>query len=219
MGLPDDGILALSAGHMLTDNVYVIAGVANAKGKSDDILDGFNTLFNDGKLFTTLELGWTKSQEHIYTDNIHITLWNMDGGTRHNLSSVNLPDGSQTYSNENGQGINVSWSAFVTPHIMPFIRGGYSDGDIALYDKSISAGVGYFGFGSAKNNLGFAVNWSDINEDAFYAADTQFTAELYYNMQLGEHFQVTPDIQYIKDPALSSESSAVVLGVRARAFF
>lgn len=221
MGLPDDGILALSAGHMIGENFYVVGGIADAKGKSDDIFEGFDTLFNDITLFTTLELGWTASQEQIYTDNFHVTLWHMDEGSRHSLSSTVSPDGT-VVGGESGKGINFSWSQFVTPQIMPFVRGGLSEGDVALYDKSLSVGFGYFGLGQPKNNLGFAVNWSETNSDTLQtflnAGEDQLAAELYYNMQFGDHLQITPDIQYIKDPAFSNESSAWVFGIRARVF-
>ncbi|WP_261817052.1 carbohydrate porin [Vibrio gallicus] len=216
MGLPDDGVLALSAGHMLNDNFYVIAGIADANGKSDDIFDGFDTAFgSDASYFTTLELGWTASQDQIFTDNFHITLWHFGDDTRHNLA---YPDTANT---DGGQGINFSWSTFITPQIMPFIRGGISEGQVALYDKSVSAGFGYFGLGAPKNNLGFAVNWAEVNHQILQPishSDEQWTAELYYNMQFGEHFQITPDVQIIKDPAFSNKDSAVVFGIRARLF-
>lgn len=113
----------------------------------------------------------------------------------------------------------------MTDQVMPFVRGGFSEGDVALYDKSISVGMGYFGLGKPTNNLGVALNWAEVNGDSF-AADAkaisgnteQWTAEIYYNMQLNDFIQVTPDIQYIKDPAFSNESSAWVFGVRARVF-
>lgn len=223
MGLPDDGVLALSVGHMLGENFYVIGGIADAKGKSDDIFDGFNTAFGgDAAYFKTLEIGWTASQEQIYTDNLHLTFWHMDAGSRHSLSSTVLDDGT-VIGGESGQGVNFSWSQFVTPQIMPFVRGGISEGDVALYDRSLSVGMGYFGLGKPTNNLGFAINWSKTNEDTLQtflnAGEKQVAAELYYNMQFGDHVQITPDIQYIKDPAFSSESSAWVFGVRARVFF
>ncbi|MBY6196059.1 carbohydrate porin [Vibrio hangzhouensis] len=222
MGLPDDGILALSVGHMLGDNFYVIGGIADAKGKSDDIFDGFNTAFgSDAAYFKTIEVGWTASQEQIYTDNFHLTFWHMDAGSRHSLSSTVLEDGT-VVGGESGQGVNFSWSQFVMPQIMPFVRGGVSEGDVALYDRSLSVGMGYFGLGKPTNNLGVAINWSQTNKDTLQtflnAGEKQVAAELYYNMQFGDHVQITPDIQYIKDPAFSSESSAWVLGVRARIF-
>ncbi|WP_198419047.1 carbohydrate porin [Motilimonas pumila] len=206
MGLPDDGILAISAGHMLTDNFYAVAGIADANGQSDDIFDGFNTAFNESEFLTTFELGWTASQEQIYTDNVHVTVWDFGEDTRHSNAT-----------GEGGKGINFSASYFVTPQIMPFVRAGFSEGDVALYDKSISVGVGYFGLGKPTNNLGFAMNWAETNEVAF-GGDKQFTAELYYNMQFGDHVQITPDIQYIKDPAMSNEDDAWVVGLRARIF-
>ncbi|MGR5243328.1 carbohydrate porin [Vibrio sp. PNB23_22_6] len=211
IGLPDDGILGLAVGHMLTDNIYMIAGVADGKGRSDKPFDGFDTLFNDHNLFTSFELGWAASQEQIYTDNVHITAWHLDGGTQHNLTNQ-----------ESGQGINFSASYFATEQLMPFVRGGFSEGDVALYDRSLTVGVGYFGLGKPTNNLGFAVNWSHVNdnlEQAYGVGDSeQFTAELYYIMQLNDYIQITPDIQYIKDPAFSNKGSTWVLGLRARIF-
>ncbi|MFM2607329.1 carbohydrate porin [Vibrio chagasii] len=216
MGLPDDGVLALSAGHMLGENFYVVGGIADANGQSDDIFDGFDTAFgSDASYFTTLELGWTASQEQIYTDNFHVTFWDFGDDTRH----------SNSLSAEGGSGVNFSWSQFTSDQVMPFVRGGFSEGDVALYDKSISVGMGYFGLGKPTNNLGVALNWAEVNGDSF-AADAkaisgsteQWTAEIYYNMQFGDHFQVTPDIQYIKAPAFSNESSAWVFGIRARVF-
>ncbi len=216
MGLPDDGVLALSAGHMLGENFYVVGGIADAKGKSDDIFDGFDTAFgSDASYFTTLELGWTASQEQIYTDNFHVTFWDFGDDTRHNLA---YPDQNNT---DGGKGVNFSWSQFMTDQVMPFVRGGISEGQVALYDKSLSVGFGYFGLGKPTNNLGVAVNWSELNEEILQPvanSDEQWTAEIYYNMQFGDHFQVTPDIQYIKDPAFSNESSAWVFGIRARVF-
>ncbi|MEF1303629.1 carbohydrate porin, partial [Vibrio owensii] len=211
IGLPDDGILGLAVGHMLTDNFYMVAGVADGKGRSDEPFDGFDTLFNDHKLFTTFELGWAASQDQIYTDNVHLTAWHLDGDTQHNLTNK-----------DSGQGINFSASYFATEQLMPFVRGGFSEGDVALYDRSLTVGIGYFGLGKPTNNLGFAVNWSHVNdnlEQAYGVDDSeQFTAELYYNMQLNDYIQITPDIQYIKDPAFSNKSSTWVLGLRARIF-
>ncbi len=210
IGLPDDGILGIAAGHMLNENLYVVAGLADGKGDSSEPMEGFDTLFNDHRLFSSFELGWTSSQEQIYTDNIHVTFWNLDGDTRHSNSA----------KQEGGQGVNFSASYFATPMIMPFLRGGISDGDVALYEKSLTAGVGYFGLLSDKNTLGFAVNWSEVNEDlsdAFRVNQSdQITSEIYYHIAVNEFFQITPDLQYIKDPAFSDESSTWIVGLRAR---
>ncbi|AJR08450.1 carbohydrate-selective porin OprB [Photobacterium gaetbulicola Gung47] len=213
IGLPDDGLLALSVGHMIIENYYLIAGVADANGRSDinDIFDGFDSFFNDNDYFTTLELGWTVSQEQIYTDNIHLTYWHID-------ATFN-DDGSVRHSAKGSQGLNYSLSYFTTPQIMPFLRGGFSfQGDAALYETSISVGFGYFGLGSDNNNLGVALNWSQANEESWGTDDSQTVLEVYYNMQFGDYFQVTPDFQWINGPILSRESNTYVFGLRGRLF-
>ncbi|MGR5126114.1 carbohydrate porin [Photobacterium swingsii] len=213
MGLPDDGLLALSAAHMVTQNFYIVAGLADANGRSDidEVFKGFETLFNKHDLFTTLEVGWTASQEQIYTDNIHLTYWHID-------STFN-DDGSTRHSAFASQGLNYSLSYFATPQLMPFFRGGFSlEGDAALYDVSVSAGLGYFGLGAPTHNLGVAVNWSQANKEAWGTNDSQSVIEVFYNMQFGEFIQLTPDIQWINNPILSTESNAFVFGVRGRIF-
>lgn len=162
LGLPDDGLLTISAGHMVTENVYVVAGLADANDRSDveDIFDGFDSFFNQHDFFSTLELGWTASQEQIYTDNVHLTYWHID-------PTFN-DDGSARHSALASQGITFSGSYFVTPQIMPFLRGGFSlEGDAALYETSVSTVLGYFGLGKPANNLGVALDWSQANEESW----------------------------------------------------
>ncbi|MCL1058883.1 carbohydrate porin [Shewanella gelidimarina] len=210
-GLPDDGILGVAVGHMLNDNFYLIAGLADAKGDSSNPFEGVETLFNDHKLFTSLEIGWTKSQDNIYTDNVHVTAWQLDGNTQN--TSLSNPDISR--------GLSFSASYFITSQIMPFIRGGFSDGPAALYTKSMTIGLGYFGLLADNNTLGLAVNAGEVNEDsgAFGQSnfDTQYTSELYFNIALSKRIHLTPNLQYIKNPALNSYSdSNWVFGLRAR---
>ncbi|PSU35213.1 carbohydrate porin [Photobacterium lutimaris] len=214
MGLPDDGLLGLTIGHMITDNYYVVAGVADANGYSDveKMFGGFDSLFNEHDLFKSIELGWTSSQENIYTNNVHVTYWHLD--------PTEATNGSARHSSKKSSGFNFSASYFVNDNIMPFFRMGYSlEGDAALYKTSVSTGVGYFGLGQPTNTLGVAVNWSKINEAEFGIDDSQIVAEIYYNMQFGDHFQLTPDMQVIVDPAFSNEVVAVVFGLRGRLYF
>lgn len=157
MALPDDGLLSLAVGHMFTDNIYAVGSVSDANGQSDDPLAGFDTLFNDHQLFSTLELGWTASQDRIYTDNVHITVWHMD--------STAQDDGGYRHGKEDNKGVNFSASYFATAQIMPFLRAGISEGDASLTKASVSAGIGYFGLGSPNNNLGAAINWSQANDE------------------------------------------------------
>ncbi|MGF1756844.1 carbohydrate porin [Photobacterium sagamiensis] len=202
IGLPDDASFGIAAGHMFTDNIYGIAGITDGNADSSKPFDGFDTFFNENEYFTTAELGWTASQDRIYTDNVHLTYWHLDGGTKNSI--------------KDSQGINFSVSYFATPQIMPFIRGGFSEGDATLLSSSISAGFGYFGLGTPTNNLGFAINWGEVNEEAFGSGfDDQYIAEIYYNIAMTKHINITPDIQYVKNPALNGEDNVWVFGIRA----
>lgn len=204
IGLPDDASLGLAAGHMFSDNIYGIAGISDGNADSSNPFDGFDSFINDNQYFKTAELGWTASQDRIYTDNVHLTYWHLDGGTKN--------------SAKDSQGINFSASYFASAQIMPFIRGGTSEGDASLLSKSLVAGIGYFGLGAPTNNLGFALNWGEVNEEAFGSGlKDQYIAEIYYNIALGKHFNITPDIQYIKNPALSGEDDSWVFGIRINA--
>lgn len=213
MGLPDDGILALSMGHMITDNYYVVAGIADANGYSDmeDTFRGFDTLFNEHDFFTSVELGWTSSQEAIYFDNFHLTYWHLD--------PTENPDGTARHGSKTSSGLNFSASYVLDDHFMPFFRAGHSfEGDASLFKTSVTVGVGVFGVGKETNNLGIAFNWSEINEEMFGIDNAQMVGELFYNMQFGDHIQITPDLQIIIDPEFSSENVAVVFGLRGRIF-
>lgn len=202
IGLPDDASFGLALGHMFSDNFYGVAGITDGNADSSHPFDGFDTFFNKNQYFTTAELGWTASQDRIYTDNVHLTYWHLDGGTKN--------------STKDSQGINFSASYFATPQVMPFIRGGFSEGDASLLSSSISAGLGYFGLGIPTNNLGFAVNWGEVNKEAFGGGlDDQYSAEIYYNITVGKYLNITPDIQYVKNPALSGEDNSWILGIRA----
>jgi len=161
---------------------------------------GFDTFFNDNKYFKSIEFGWTANQEKIYTDNIHITAWHADE--------------SEVQGTDDGYGYNLSVSRLLGQWL-PFVRGGYSKDAGTLFEKSLSTGTGYLGLGGEGNKLGVGINWSEVD-----GSDDQYTSEIFYLIQVTPSFEITPDIQWIKNPALNpDESSLTVLGLRARAVF
>jgi porin len=66
--------------------------------------------------------------------------------------------------------------------------------------------------------LGFGLNWGQPNADTFGdALPDQWTGELFYRLQVANELAITPDVQYIINPALNpDEKSAWVFGLRAR---
>lgn len=189
----------------IDNNYYVLAGFADANGNPGKPLDGFDTFFKDREYFKHLEFGWAGSWENHFTDNIHLTLWQMD-----ELEQADVPDGWGTafsFSREFG-------------HWLPFLRMGYGDGGGAILDRSISTGFGYSARGGS-DRLSLGLNWGRPNADIYSEAnESQYTIESYYRMQVAKHLQVTPDIQLLLNPALNPQEDLVwVLGLRARLAF
>jgi len=99
---------------------------------------------------------------------------------------------------------------------LPFVRGGYTEDNGSLFEKSVTVGVGYHPV-PMHGVLGFGFNWGRPNQTSFAGADDQYTTELFWRYQLTTELAVTPSIQYIIDPALSpDESSLWAFGLRVR---
>ena len=198
MALPGDAALGAAGGIMLSDEYYMVASFVDMNSDPTNILDGFDSFFSDNKYFKSIELGWTKSQGHIYVDNIHATLWHADE--------------SVEQCSTKGHGINFSASRMIDGKWLPFFRAGYSQDAGTLMEKSISAGFGYYGLGGEGNNLGAAINWGQVKGN-----DDQFTTEVFYIIKPLDYLEVTADLQYIANPALNTQdSSTLIYGLRLR---
>jgi porin len=204
MALPDDAAIGVFVNAMITDNFYIIAGMADANADSTDPFNGFDTFFNDNEYFKTIELGWTTSQDRFYIDNTHLTLWHMDSRMMAGLPS--------------GWGANFSFAHSFDDKWLPFFRAGYADGGGTLLQKSVSAGIGYH-LEDDISLLGLGFHWGQPNEDTFGPGlDDQYAMELFARFQVTQNIQVTPDIQLIINPALNpTDDHSWVFGLRARA--
>ena len=204
--VPDDAALGAYVNAMLTDNLYIIGGFADSNADSTDPFEGFDTFFNDNEYFTTIELGWTTGRDRFYLDNTHLTLWHADEREEAGVSS--------------GWGAAFSFEHAFDDKWMPFVRAGYADDGGSLLQKTVSAGLGYH-FKDDISLLGLGFNWGQPNEDTFGSGlDDQYTVELFTRLQVMRNLQVTPDIQYIINPALNPEADqSWVVGIRARLVF
>ena len=204
MFIPNDATTGIAGGAMLNDNLFLIGGIVNAWTDSTDPFETVGDFFSENEYFSSIELGWTRSQGRIYQDNMHLTLWHVD---------ENIP--AET---PGGWGVAFNYSRSLDEdRWMPFIRGGYADEGGTLLQKSLSLGLGYNAFGG-RDQLGVAINWGEPNEDSFGPdLDNQFVFETYYRWQLTEQFAITPDIQYLRNPALNPEHDSLwVFGLRGR---
>ncbi|MFC3612291.1 carbohydrate porin [Lutimaribacter marinistellae] len=193
---PNPG-LGIAGGVKLGSNFYAVASVADAN--ADPSSPDFD-VFSHGNLFKSLEVGYTSGPDRIYFDNVHLTLWHADAAD----------DGSR--AEDYGAAVSAAW--FVDNAWMPFLRAGWSKGTAALYDRSVSAGIGYF---SRNTDLaGIGLNWAEARG----IAGRQFTAEAFYRFSVSPGLQITPSIQFIENPLLNpGQSSIAIMGLRARVVF
>jgi porin len=198
MDLPNDAALGVAAGGMVSGNLYIQAGIADA---NSDPTEPFDNLLKDSDFFKWVEIGFTPGQQKVYFDNLHITFWHIDERLNGTLD---------------GWGINASWQRWIDDTWLPFIRGGYTEDSGSLLERSITVGVGYQPV-PMRGVIGFGFNWGRPNETSFGDVDDQYTTELFWRYQLTTELAVTPSIQYIKDPALNpAEDSLWAFGFRAR---
>ncbi len=196
LNAPNPG-LGIAGGIKLSENFYAVASVADANADPSD--PNFD-VFSDGNLFKSLELGYTSGFDRIYFDNVHLTLWHADAAE----------DGSR--AEDYGAAFSAAW--FVDNKWMPFFRAGASKGTAALYDRSVSAGLGYYGRNTDLAGLG--LNWAEargIDGD-------QFTLEAFYRFSISPGLQITPSLQYISNPLLNpAQDSITLFGLRTRIVF
>lgn len=201
--IPNDAAFGIAGGAMLTDKIYIIGGLSDAYADPTDLADNAKSFFQDNEYFSMLELGWTESQDRIYLDNTHLTLWHVDENT-----SIAAPD---------GWGLAFQWVTYINSSLMPFVRAGYADDGGTLMQKSVSLGLGYQNIAGG-DLFGVGFNWGEPNEKTFTTGlPDQKTLEVFYRFALAEQFVLTPDIQYVMDPALDpTKDSLWILGLRAR---
>jgi|APTNR8051073442_1049403.scaffolds.fasta_scaffold09103_3 porin len=113
-----DGSLGVQAGGFLTDNIYALALATDANSNASDPLNGFDTLFDLGQLWSAVEIGWTDNRKEMFVDNFHLTFYHVDARTT--LGGAPLAP--------EGKGIAFSFTKKVGKAWLPFLRGGWGEG-------------------------------------------------------------------------------------------
>jgi len=200
--VPNEGF-GLAAGAMITDSIFLIGGLADLNADPTDPGQTFDSFFSDYEYFKHIEIGWTPSHDRIYLDNVHLTLWHADERVEATTPS--------------GWGANFSWTHYINDKWLPFVRAGYADDGGSLMQKSVSIGFGYQRK-PGKNLLGFGLNWGEPNESTWEPGlPNQYTAELFYRWQVSKAIAITPDVEYLRNPALNPDGDSIwVFGLRVR---
>lgn len=195
---PDYGVGA-GVGHWFENQYYVKAGFNDANGRIDEL-----EIYNDGaEFFKYAEIGWSPSRDERYLKNIHLMYWDVDERDKDNLDDAS------------GLAIGANWTWDKT--LMIFAKAGWSDTDAPndpqIYKESYTLGSMYY-FANRSDLVGVAINWGKL---AAPGLDSQTTTEMFYRFQLAQNLAITPNLQFLQDPALNNQDdSIVVMGVRVR---
>jgi hypothetical protein len=116
------------------------------------------------------------------------------------------------------EGLGIALGGYLNNSL--YMIAGFADDGGAILQKTLSTGFAYQTV-PAGNQLGIGYNWGEPSESTFEPGlRDQTSVELYYRIQLFKELAITPDVQYIKNPALDpTEDSWWVFGLRARLVF
>ncbi|WP_198659436.1 carbohydrate porin [Winogradskyella aurantiaca] len=203
VNLPNDGYLGLGVAGWITERVYAIAGFGDINSDPTRVFNGFDTFFNKNEYFKHVEVGLTSSKDYMLLDNIHVAYWHRDA--------------TSVTGDPNGWGLVFSASRYFQEKYFPFLRYAYTKDAGSLLQNSLSVGFGYQPK-PGRNLLAGAFNWGQVNETTFgEGLKDQWTLEIFYRLQLSKRLAITPDIQWLLNPALNPVNSSVFIwGFRGR---
>lgn len=191
---PLRGFGAVAAVYPTDMGLYAKAGIYTPN--SDDTGSTIDSFFQDGEFFTHLELGWTalarsgapiQARGPMDPANLSLTFWHKDAQS--DAPPLNAPEAKGIAFNANmPYGDNLMW----------FLRGGWSDG--WAIDQNLTGGIGWRPSADYSDLLGVGFGWASPASDALR---DQYTAEAFYRYHLTPNLAITPDVQYIQDPALN----------------
>lgn len=204
IAIPNEPALGVAGGVMLTEKIFVIAGLVDSNADATRPFAGFESFFDQHEYFKSFEIGYTSDADAIYLDNVHATVWHQD---------ERIAAGTPS-----GWGFNLSATRYVANRWLPFLRLGYAEDGGSLMQKAVAVGVAYQPVPGG-HLLGFGANWGQPNESTWGSSSLrdQYTFETFGRVMLASEIALTPTLQFIVNPALNPDVSAtVVFGVRAR---
>lgn len=208
--LPDNGLGAVAriSPHQRFD---ISLGIADADADWNDVFDN---------IFSILEVNFKpKIAEH--KGNYRIYGW-FNGGDH-----VNLKDSAKTQ--EDNYGFGVSFDQEITDVFGLFARYGWQRGSVSQIEHAWSAGFQCSGkfYGREDDIFGLAYGmaiigdeWKDVDRTSGINSADEHHVELYYNLKVNDHLNISPNIQWVKNPNGDSDNDDVwAFGLRAQLSF
>ena len=182
------------------ENWAVLGGFADANADPSAPWESAKTLFDTGETFKHLAIGWSPDWGDRPDQLVQLTVWQMDERKDAGV--------------EDGHGVSFAASARIH-NWRPFFRAGHAEGGGAILERAVSVGLGYDARGG-KDLAGIGVDWGRAPDNS----RNQYTLEAFYRYDMTGFLQLTPQIQYVVNPAYDPQTDNIlVIGVRLRVFF
>ena len=220
---PDEGLGVVLHWNPI-DWWYVSYGIADAQ--ADRRETGFNTAFHGKDYYISLfETGITPQFES--------TSGPLQGAYR--IGVWYDPQGKDRFTREDAKRDDNGFYASLDQTLMKenrdaedaqglgtFARYGYADKSVNDITQFVSGSVQYQGLFEDRDDdvIAVGIGYWKISDDSDPSVDAETVYEAYYNVQITKWLHLTPDIQYIQNPAGDGNpSDTLVVGLRAQITF
>ena len=195
IGTTGIGALGAAAKGFVTDNFLIGGQIYDGNAASGEF--DFDT-FEEHEWLKAVEIAWTPAMARYKTDRIQFTYWDKDEREKAGVS-----DGS-------GWAVSASWQ--FADRLIPFTRFGHSDGGAGVAAESAaSIGIEYAPRNDQAWSLG--AGWAKPTGEGL---GDEYVIETSYKFQLWPFLSLTPDLQFLMNPANNPDESSVwVFGLRA----
>jgi porin len=221
-----DYSLGVIANYNISDNWYVMGGVADAQ--ADGRETGFNTAFHsEDYFFYIFETGITPQLDSAngpLAGAYRAGIWYDPQDKTHLSNGRNVRDDRGFYlsfdqmlykekaDREDSQGLGV------------FGRYGWADSKVNEVTNFWSIGLQYLGLLEGRDDdvlgVGYAQGFVSDQASMSFSADYEAVVEAYYNARITPWLNISPCIQYVVNPGAASDASnAVICGLRVQTTF
>jgi len=222
---PDNG-LAVAVFYTPVDRWYFSAAAADAQADARET--GFSTAFGEEDYFVYLfETGFVNeadSENGPLVRAFRAGLW-YDPQPKSNSDSSKLErDDMGFYLSLDQQLSRENSEADDSQGLGSFFRYGYAHSETNDMSNFVSFGFQYTGLLEGRDadvmGVGYSQGFFSDSADASYTNDYESVVEVYYNAQVMSNMNVTPSVQYVKNPGgQDAIGDAVVFGLRSQISF
>lgn len=201
---PDNGYGGAVSIHP-SESWYLRAGVGDANGRKTSM--SMKSFLEKNDYFSAAEVGLTPTIAGLGQGYYQFTVWHTDGERRRNARDQ-----------PSGKGFSLRFEQYLGENLLPFVSYSYSTGNTTAVRQLATAGIGVADILGYKDDIiGVAVGWGQPEDRSLR---NQYVAEVFYRMQISDYFQLTPDIQVIREPSRNRNNDTIgVFGLRMRLVF